>query len=198
MKADDKFDWTKQLDTLTDNYNNSINTTTNERPDDVETFKNYDNVKEHTKKKLLGNKPEETVRFNKGDKVRIKLDNTRDKTNFSKDIYTIQTVGKPHNKVSTPFYFLKELEGKYYNNDLIKIDTIENETKEQPEIFNISRVVKPIMRNHVKSYEIQWTGYKETTIEPRNELMKDIPKMINQYDKKHKVKWLKNNVMYED
>jgi hypothetical protein len=29
-----------------------------------------------------------------------------------------------------------------------------------------------------------WKGYKETTNEPRDELLKDVPKMINQFEKK--------------
>ena len=41
-------------------------------------------------------------------------------------------------------------------------------------------------------YEVQWKGYKETTNEPRDVLLKDVPKMINLYEKKNKLKFTLN------
>ena len=56
IKTDGDFHWSKELDTLTDNFNNVKHMTTGERPDDVEMYKNYKQVKEHTKKMILGKK----------------------------------------------------------------------------------------------------------------------------------------------
>lgn len=196
IKTDENFNWVKDLETLTDNYNSTKQVTTGERPDDVEQYTNYDEVKEHIKKRVLGHKQEETLRFVKGDKVRIHVTDEKNKSNFSKDIYTIKKSYQPRSKVSTPCYYLEEIEGKYYNNDLIKVESVENKTKVVVK-FQISSIVKPVVRNKTKFYQVKWTGYKDTTVEPRTELMKDVPKMVNQFDKEHSVKWLRNNVVYE-
>ena len=34
---------------------------------------------------------------------------------------------------------------------------------------------------------MQWKGYREHTLEPREVLLKDVPKMVNLYEKKNKV-----------
>ena len=197
VKTDNKFNWSTELDTLTDNYNNTKNMTTNERPDEIEAYKNYKQVKEHTKKMLLGHKQEENVRYKKGDKVRIKVIDEKNKSNFSKDIYSVKKAYEPRNKVSTQYYYLEEIEGKYYNNDLIKVDDIEHEINED-EKFEISSIIKPLMINGVPYFEVKWKGYKETTKEPKSELMKDVPKMVHQYEREHAVKWLRKNVVYEE
>jgi hypothetical protein len=42
--------------------------------------------------------------------------------------------------------------------------------------FVISKLIIPLIKNNVAFYEVMWTGYKETTNEPRDELLKDVPK----------------------
>jgi len=60
--------------------------------------------------------------------------------------------------------------------------------------FVISQIVKPVIKNNVIHYEVKWKGYREHTLEPRNILLKDVPKMINQYEKKNKLKfYVRNN-----
>jgi hypothetical protein len=44
----------------------------------------------------------------------------------------------------------------------------------------------------VAFYEVMWKGYKETTNKARDELLKDVPKMINQFEKKNKTFFYKN------
>jgi hypothetical protein len=36
----------------------------------------------------------------------------------------------------------------------------------------------------VAFYEVMWKGYTETTNEPRDGFLKDVPKMINQFEKR--------------
>ena len=62
----------------------------------------------------------------------------------------------------------------------------------KPEIFVISKIVKPTVNNNNPHYEIKYRKKSDNTIEPRDQLLKDIPKMLNAYDKKHNVKWFKN------
>ena len=45
----------------------------------------------------------------------------------------------------------------------------------------------------ITRYEVKWKGYRETRLEPRNILLKDVPKMINQYEKKNKLKFYVSN-----
>lgn len=197
IKTDGDFHWSKELDTLTDNFNNVKHMTTGERPDDVEMYKNYKQVKEHTKKMILGKKQEENVRFKIGDKVRIKVVDERNHANFSKDIYTVEKVHNPRNKVSTPFYYLSEIEGKYYNNDLQKVDDVENAVANIDK-YEISCLVKPVVVNGEQKYDVKWKGYKEITREPRKTLLDDVPKMLHQFEKEHNVRWLRRNVVYEE
>ena len=58
--------------------------------------------------------------------------------------------------------------------------------------FVISKLIKPVIKNNVAFYEVQWKGYKEHTIEPRETLLKDVPKMVNQFEKKTQLKFYVN------
>ena len=60
-------------------------------------------------------------------------------------------------------------------------------------MYEISSIVKPLIHNNQRYFEILWKGYKnKPTIESRNELIKDVPKMINLFEMKNKVKWFVN------
>jgi len=50
--------------------------------------------------------------------------------------------------------------------------------------FVIGKRIKPVIKDNKEYYEVQWKGYRETTLEPRDVLLEDAPKMVNQYDKK--------------
>ena len=55
--------------------------------------------------------------------------------------------------------------------------------------FVISNLIKPVIKNNIIHYEVKWKGYRETTLEPRDILLKDVPKMINQFEKKNQLKF---------
>ena len=40
------------------------------------------------------------------------------------------------------------------------------------------------MNDDVAYYEVKWKGYNETTLELREVLLKDVPKMVKQFEKK--------------
>ena len=53
--------------------------------------------------------------------------------------------------------------------------------------FVISKLVKPVIKDNTEYYEVQWKGYCGTTLELRDELLEDVPKMVNLYEKKNKI-----------
>ena len=58
--------------------------------------------------------------------------------------------------------------------------------------FSIGKLIKPIMNDNDAFYEVKWKGYQETTLEPREVLLKDVPKMVNQFEKKNKITFYEN------
>ena len=54
--------------------------------------------------------------------------------------------------------------------------------------FVVSKLIKPVIQNNKAYYEVQWKGYRDTTLEPRENLLKDVAKMVNQFEKKNKIK----------
>ena len=62
--------------------------------------------------------------------------------------------------------------------DLQKIDDVKNESN-QEKFFKISKLVKPAIRENKPHYEVAWVGYRgNNTIELRDNLIKDVPKMV--------------------
>jgi len=60
---------------------------------------------------------------------------------------------------------------------------------EKVQTFTVSKLIKPVIKDNKEYYEVQWKGYREHTLEPRENLLEDIPKMVNQYEKKNKIKF---------
>jgi len=192
MKVNENFNWVNQLDKLINNYNNTKQETIEAVPNEVE-GSNYADIKQNITKHVLGKKQAENIRFRKGDKVRIRIADERNNSTYSKDIYTVERVFVPRNHITTPYYFLAEEKGKgskYYNNELLKVDEVEHETK-KIEYSRISHIIKPLIVNGEKYFQIQWVGEGTLTSEPRDKLLKDVPKMIHRYEKEHEVKWMK-------
>ena len=48
------------------------------------------------------------------------------------------------------------------------------------------------MNDDVAYYEVKWKGYNETTLEPREVFLKDVPKIVNQFGKKNKITFYEN------
>jgi len=110
---------------------------------------------------------------------------------WSPDLYTIEKVYPPKKVFQVWEYSLKEVDGKYMEEDLQKINEVQNRTN-QPELFTVSKIVRPTVKNNNKHYEVAWKGFRkksDNTIEPLENLIKDVPKMIGLYDKRNNVKW---------
>ena len=72
--------------------------------------------------------------------------------------------------------------------ELQKIKSVENRLQDIDK-WRISKIIKPKVKNNEPHYEIRWVGYTEHTIEPRENLLKDIPKMLKAFEKN--VEWYK-------
>jgi hypothetical protein len=60
---------------------------------------------------------------------------------------------------------------------------------EKVQTFTVSKLIKPVIKDNKEYYEVQWKGYREQTLEPREKILEDLPKMVNQFEKKNKIKF---------
>ena len=149
LKYNNSQDWVSVLDELVDNYNNTIHDTTKITPNDVDDA-DLKQIRSRIKKKVE-NKMHEADILNVGDKVRIKVIDQKDGTNWSRQLYTIAQVYRPRKSVSKVQYVLEGDNKKYYYNDLQKIVEINNSFDEEKQ-YEISKIVKPAYINKVQGY----------------------------------------------
>jgi len=55
------------------------------------------------------------------------------------------------------------------------------------EKFVISKLINSVIQNNKIYYEVKWKNHKDTTLEPKEVLLKDIPKMLSQFEKKNDI-----------
>eukprot|EP00930_Biecheleria_cincta_P016945 TRINITY_DN13609_c0_g1_i1.p1 TRINITY_DN13609_c0_g1~~TRINITY_DN13609_c0_g1_i1.p1 ORF type:complete len:781 (-),score=125.03 TRINITY_DN13609_c0_g1_i1:147-2489(-) len=60
------------------------------------------------------------------------------------------------------------------------------------EVFAVQKLVRPMVFEGETSYVVLWKGYKEPTVEPRCNLLRDIPVVVNAFERAHKVLWRRN------
>lgn len=187
LRYDQSYDWVSILPQILNNYNNSKHETTKYAPNQIKSD-DYEDVNNNIKQKVISKREGLTPHLNVDDKVRIQVTDSNDGTNWSKKVYTIIKVYKPRKSISKQYYFLEGIEKKFYDNDLQKVDEIDN-TFDEIEQWEVSRLVKPTFKDGKKSYYVKWKGYRDLTIESRDKLMEDIPKMVKNFDKKNNVIW---------
>jgi len=197
IELDEGFDWIKKLQKLIDNINNSQHRITGFTPNQIqEAFENddkeiLDEAYDKELKKKKGNISKEV--FGKKDWVRIYLPSDKTRQSWSNEIYEVERVFKPLKSYSVYEYKLKGLDDKFKEEELLKVDGLPQNKIVNVEKFSISKIIKPVIKDNIIYYEVKWKGYKETTLEPREVLMLDVPKMINQYEKKNLVKFYINS-----
>lgn len=208
MKVNKNKDWVSILPTFINNYNNTINRITQKTPNeinDIDDNKILKQTKENILKSSVSKNNNNDQKFNIGDKVRRKLedDEKTNGQNWSNDVFTVYKVIKPRkNNVSDYVYLIKdnhdEYTNKYYTNDLLKVDQIQNKIKDT-EKFTVSKLIKPVFFNKKPAYIVRWKYYraKDDTTEPRENLLEDVPKLVRKYEKDHNVKWYETTVHYE-
>jgi len=197
IELDEGFDWIKKLQKLIDNINNSQHRITGFTPNQIqEAYENddkeiLDEAYDKELKKKKGNISKEV--FGKKDWVRIYLPSDKTRQSWSNEIYEVERVFKPLKSYSVYEYKLKGLDDKFKEEELLKVDGLPQNKIVNVEKFSISKIIKPVIKDNIIYYEVKWKGYKETTLEPREVLLQDVPKMINQYEKKNLVKFYINS-----
>ena len=196
IELDEKFDWVKNLRKLVDNINNSQHRITGYTPNKIQeaVLENNEELlnkaQENELKKKKGNISKEI--FYIKDLVRIIQPSDKTRQVWSNEIYEIEKVYKPLKVYSVYEYKLKGLKDKFKEEELLKVDGIPQNKIVKIEKFEISKLIKPLIKDNVAYYEVMWKRFNEPTIEPREVLLKDVPKMINQFEKKNKINFYKN------
>jgi transposase InsO family protein len=196
VELNQNFDWVKNLQKLIDNINNSQHRITGFTPNQIqEAFKNEDtellnkaNEKELKKKKGNLSKQEFKIR----DLVRLHQPSDKTRQVWSNKIYTVEKVFKPQKIYSVYEYKLRKFKDRFKEEELLRVYENPQNKILNTQKFSISKLIKPIMKDDIAYYEVKWKGYNETTQEPREVLLKDVPKMVNQFEKKEKITFYEN------
>lgn len=208
MKINNNNDWVTIMPIIIKNYNNTIHDTTKQIPDDIDEINDeeiYANVESEIYDKVQSKNDHDDKEYDILDRVRRKLepDEKTDRANWSTDVYTIYKKFKAKdNSISNTYYYIKKgnekFTKKYYYNDLMKINKIDNPLDINKK-YEISKLIKAVIRNGKPAYIVRWKGYKESddTVEMRDELIKDVPKLVNKFEKDNNVKWMKNYVIQD-
>ena len=191
LEINPKFDWIKNLDKLIENINNSNHRVTGFTPNEIQTaFKNDDNVildsaRDKELKIKKGNISKEV--YEKGDQVRLHQPSDKTRQVWSNEIYEIERVYKPKKPYSVYEYKVEGLKDRFKEEELLKVVGDPQNKIQKVQKFVISKLVKPVIKDNKEYYEVQWKGYRETTLEPRDVLLEDVPKMVNQFENKNKI-----------
>ena len=193
LEINPKFDWVKNLDKLIENINNSNHRITGHTPNEIQkAYKNDDNVVlESARDKELKIKKKNISKevFEKGDLVRRHQPSDKTRQVWSNEIYEIERVYKPKKSYTVYEYKLEGLPDRFKEEELLKVVGDPQNKIVKPTTFVVSKLIKPVIKDNEDYYEVQWKGYREHTLEPRENLLEDIPKMVNQFEKNNKIKF---------
>jgi hypothetical protein len=191
LEINPKFDWANSLDKLIENINNSNHRITGFTPNEIKhAFKNEDNItldsaREKELKIKKGNISKEV--YEKGDLVRLHQPSDKTRQVWSNEVYIIERVYKPKKPYSVYEYKVEGLKDRFKEEELLKIIGEPQNKIQKVQKFVISKLIKPVIKDNKEYYEVQWKGYRERTLEPRENLLEDVPKMVNQFEKKNKI-----------
>ena len=193
LEMNRKFDWVKHLDKLIENINNSQHRITGFTPNTIQTaFKNDDDeILDSARGKELKIKKANISKevFEKGDLVRRHQPSDKTRQVWSNEVYEIERVYKPKKSYTVYEYKLEGLPDRFKEEELLKVVGDPQNKIVKPTTFVVSKLIKPVIKDNEDYYEVQWKGYREHTLEPRENLLEDIPKMVNQFEKKNKIKF---------
>jgi hypothetical protein len=131
--------------------------------------------------------------FEIGDLVRIHTPSDKTRQVWSNEVYKIERVYKPKKAYSVYEYKLDAFKDRFKEEELLKIVGDPQNKIMRTIKFVVSKLIKPVIQNNKAYYEVQWKGYRDTTLEPRDNLLKDVAKMVNQFEKKNKIKFYIND-----
>jgi len=190
IELNNKYDWVKNLNKLVSNINNTEHRIKKATPkeleeahetNDKETLEKAKKTEIKFKKKTISKEI-----FNKGDNVRLYQPSDKTRQQWSNEIYKIERVYKPKKMYSVYEYKVKGLTDRFKEEELLKIEGVQNEI-EKIEKYRISQLIKPVIKNNKAYYEVKWINYKKNTIEPRENILLDAPKMLSQFEKKNNI-----------
>jgi len=191
LEINEKFDWERNLNKLIENINNSQHSITGFTPNDIQkAYKNnnkivLDSAHDKELKKKKSNISREV--FEKGDLVRLYRPSDKTRQSWSDEVYEIIRVYKPEKSYSVYEYKVEGFPDRFKEEELLKVVGEPQNKIMKVEKFVISKLIKPVIQNNKVYYEVQWKNHKDTTLEPRQTLLKDIPKMLNQFEKKNDI-----------
>ena len=191
LEINENFDWVKNLNKLIENINNSQHSITGFTPNDIQkAYKSNDKIvldsaydKELKKKK--SNISREV--FEVGDTVRLYRPSNKTRQSWSDEVYEIIRVYKPKKSYSVYEYKVEGFPDRFKEEELLKVVGEPQNKIMRVEKFVISKLIKPVIQNNKVYYEVKWKNHKETTLEPRQNLLKDVPKMLSQFEKKNDI-----------
>jgi len=196
MIAQETRDWPSMLQKLVSNYNQAIHETLKMSPNDAHKLHGnerediVDRIKERAT--ALSRPPSLKV----GDQVRIaKLAVNNDGKQWTKDIYTVREVRRPRETFASVVYRLKTpdvlppkgkrkkrniWEGDFYEENLQKIENVENEREGSDRYYDIKRLVRRASSKGIRGYIVLWVG-GEHTWEPETSLLEQVPKLVKSF-----------------
>ena len=182
-------DWVESLDILLDNYNSSFNSVIKRVPNKVKD-EDFKEIKENITKAVVPKNKRIESNLKVNDRVRHRVFDKRNKSNWSKEIYRIDKVSKPRKAGAKKFYKLKNVKGKFFEENLQSIELVSNPLTFQRKLA-VSKLVRPSFQEGEAGYIVRWKGFssKYDTWEPRSVLIEDIPKFVKRFDRKHNIKF---------
>mmetsp|Transcript_21055 Transcript_21055/g.24885 ORF Transcript_21055/g.24885 Transcript_21055/m.24885 type:complete len:336 (+) Transcript_21055:167-1174(+) len=161
------FNWVKSIDKMTNIINNTI----------------------------IDGKGKTAEEIEDGDQALIKkiieIDKKEKSSSLAKPAYTMGTkvrVYDPTNKMKS----------RVWSKKIFKIEKVTKQpifgvvnVIEEPEQFEVSKILELVMIDGEPHYKIRWKGYslKDATVEPRITLLEDVPKMVRAFERVNKLKF---------
>jgi len=193
--------WADKMDEIEFSINATYSDATKTTPIkaiSMDTENQYEGVQDQIKKQAKKNNSNLNDQvLLKGQKVRLrnklkKTDKITDHPTFTEKIYTIVQANKPKDDFRPSTYILDDIKGIYTFNDLLPVDTVENQL-DKTEKFEFQKIIRPATSQGVFGYWVKWKGYKDPTFEPHDVLMLDVPKDVQKVMKRWKVKQNENS-----
>lgn len=188
----DNQNWPGVLQQLVDNYNETPQLTTKVPPDELaeeEGEERLAEVKERIRDQTTDKNEKHDKVYRIGDRVRLKLvksQNYKQNEFWTRKVFTIYKVHRPRKGYTRPYYYVKDDGGhkftdKLYNNDVQVIADVQNPIQ-RPETEEVSKLLEKVRVDGRVFYKVLWK-VGVTTLEPRTNLMKDIPKMVRAFER---------------
>ena len=186
------YNWFDSLQKLIENYNNTYQSTIRDTPNNIDALTDENKLIDIRRRiyNAVISKRDSSMKhkFNIGDIVRVKIPDDKTKQNWTNELYKIQKVGRKNKLYTAPYYYISSVDDndiikdKYYDNDLLLIPAVENEMKKEIK-YVISKILDHKKQKNQYMYLIKWKGYKDTTWEPYDMLIEDVPKMVRAFDR---------------